>query len=89
MQLTAVAESAGRSSRCAVCQPTVHACWVGLRAHVHLCECVLHICVCAVGPSLQEEDVIGTLATDEKIASLKPLGDRVLIKVRQGFGEVC
>jgi hypothetical protein len=27
--------------------------------------------------------VIGTLAADEKIASLKPLGDRVLIKVRQ------
>lgn len=29
----------------------------------------------------QEDDVIGTLAADEKIGSLKPLGDRVLIKV--------
>jgi hypothetical protein len=35
-----------------------------------------------MGLCLQEEDVIGTLAADEKIASLKPLGDRVLIKVR-------
>lgn len=54
------------------------------------CVCVLHVCVCAVVPSLQEEDVIGTLAADEKIASLKPLGDRVLIKVGQGLGGlVC
>jgi hypothetical protein len=30
---------------------------------------------------LQEDDCIGILAGDEKIASLKPLGDRILIKV--------
>jgi hypothetical protein len=42
---------------------------------------------CAVSlPGLQEEDVIGTLGADEKIASLKPLGDRVLIKVRPRGG---
>lgn len=32
--------------------------------------------------SMQEEDVIGHLAKNEKIAALKPLGDRILIQVR-------
>jgi hypothetical protein len=30
---------------------------------------------------LQEEDVIGVLPSGDKISNLKPLGDRVLIKV--------
>lgn len=33
---------------------------------------------------LQEDDVIGTLSADEKIGNMKPIGDRVLIKVREG-----
>jgi hypothetical protein len=32
--------------------------------------------------SLQEDDVIGVLTSGDNIAKLKPLGDRVLIKVR-------
>jgi hypothetical protein len=35
-------------------------------------------------PWLQEDDVIGTLSADEKIGNMKPIGDRVLIKVREG-----
>lgn len=31
--------------------------------------------------SLQEEDVIGVLPASEKVGQLKPLGDRILIKV--------
>jgi hypothetical protein len=31
---------------------------------------------------LQEEDVIGVLPSGDKISNMKPLGDRVLIKVR-------
>jgi hypothetical protein len=30
---------------------------------------------------LQEEDVIGIMPEGDKIATLKPLGDRILIKV--------
>lgn len=41
--------------------------------------CVVHCVV--VWWCQQEDDVIGTLASNEKIASMKPLGDRVLIKV--------
>lgn len=37
-----------------------------------------HRCRCAA----QEEDVIGLMPSGDKIADLKPLGDRVLIKVR-------
>jgi hypothetical protein len=33
------------------------------------------------GVLLQEEDVIGVLPEGDKIAKLKPLGDRILIKV--------
>jgi hypothetical protein len=36
------------------------------------CRCVM----------LQEEDVIGVLPSGDKISNMKPLGDRVLIKVR-------
>lgn len=32
---------------------------------------------------LQEDDVIGILGKNEKISHLKPLGDRILIKVRR------
>jgi hypothetical protein len=31
---------------------------------------------------LQEDDCIGILGSDDKIANLKPLGDRILIRVR-------
>lgn len=32
---------------------------------------------------MQEEDVIGVLPSGDKISTMKPLGDRVLIKVRR------
>jgi hypothetical protein len=38
---------------------------------------------------LQEEDVIGVLPSGDKISSLKPLGDRVLIKVRPAAMSAC
>ena len=37
---------------------------------------------CASLPVEQEEDVIGVLSSSDKIAELRPLGDRILIKVR-------
>lgn len=38
-------------------------------------------------PPPQEEDVIGVLPSGDNIAKLKPLGDRVLIKVRGATGK--
>ncbi len=38
----------------------------------------MYVCVCVLK---QEDDVIGTLSSGEKIAKLKPLQDRILIKV--------
>lgn len=38
---------------------------------------------------MQEEDVIGVMPSGDKIADLKPLGDRVLIKVRRPAAAAC
>eukprot|EP00955_Chlamydomonas_euryale_P000101 1003-Chlamydomonas_euryale.AAC.6 len=39
------------------------------------------------GRALQEDDVIGVLTASEKISELKPLGDRILIKVSKEKGQ--
>ncbi len=54
-------------------------------AHAQGWECktqsVLRLTFGYVAHPVQEEDVIGVLPTSDKVAELKPLSDRVLIKV--------